>query len=135
LIPHLPIINPDNQLVGVDTRQYAIWMDELRASKNSFDFLNKAFVEILGGDRPLSLFFLFAFQNVVDSSGQTDAHNLEYVTFILAPSLVIVSYFLTRELTRNDNTSLLAAFLTSISFHILIGIYAGFYANWLALIA
>ena len=46
----------------------------------------------------------------------------------------MVVFFLTRELTSNDTVSLLASFLTAISFQSLIGIYAGFYANWLALI-
>jgi hypothetical protein len=41
---------------------------------------------------------------------------------------------LTRELTSNDIASVLSAFLTAISSQTLIGIYAGFYANWIALI-
>jgi hypothetical protein len=53
----------------------------------------------------------------------------------LGPSLVLVTYFLTRELTSNETTSLFAAFLTAAtSYHLLGGIFAGFYANWLALI-
>jgi hypothetical protein len=43
-------------------------------------------------------------------------------------------YFLTLELTRNEKIALIAAFLGAISVHTLAGIYAGFYANWLALI-
>jgi hypothetical protein len=46
----------------------------------------------------------------------------------------LVFYFLTRELTSNDATSLFASFLTAVSFHTVVGVYAGFYANWLALI-
>jgi len=46
----------------------------------------------------------------------------------------LVVFFLTRELTSNDTVSLLASFLTAISFQPLIGIYSGLYANWLALI-
>jgi hypothetical protein len=59
---------------------------------------------------------------------------VEYLPIIFGPSLILVIYFLTRELTSNDNVSLFAAFITAISFHMLIGIYAGFYANWFALI-
>jgi hypothetical protein len=43
-------------------------------------------------------------------------------------------YFLTLELTRNEKIALIAAFLGAVSLHTLGGIYAGFYANWLALI-
>ena len=53
---------------------------------------------------------------------------------LLAPALVLVVFFLTRELTSNDTTSLLASFLTALSFHTLIGLYSGIYANWFALI-
>jgi hypothetical protein len=43
-------------------------------------------------------------------------------------------YVLTRELIRSEKIALIAAFFGAVSFHTLIGIYAGFYANWLALI-
>jgi asparagine N-glycosylation enzyme membrane subunit Stt3 len=60
--------------------------------------------------------------------------SIEYIPIILAPTLVIVVYFVTRELIpNNDIAALLASFLTAVSSHTLIGIYAGFYANWLAL--
>ena len=65
----------------------------------------------------------------------TPFYTVEYLPLILGPALVLVIYWLTRELTSNETMSLLAAFLTSAtSFHILIGIYAGFYANWIAVI-
>jgi len=38
------------------------------------------------------------------------------------------------ELTSNHVTSLLSSFLTAISFHVLVGIYGGLYANWFSLI-
>jgi hypothetical protein len=53
---------------------------------------------------------------------------------ILGPLLVLVTFYLTREMTSNDKQALLASFLTSISFQVTVGIYAGFYANWFALI-
>ena len=48
--------------------------------------------------------------------------------------LVIVIYFLAREITSRDDLSLIASFLTAGSYSVLIGIYAGFYSNWIALI-
>ena len=53
---------------------------------------------------------------------------------ILAPSLSMAIFFLTREITKNEVLAILSAFLTMISPQFLIGIYAGFYANWFALI-
>ena len=133
LIPHLPTINRDNQRIGVDTDYYVNWVNALMHSNNVQDFIRHAFV-IQGnaGERPLTLIFLFTIVKVVNAN---PFYILEHVPIILGPALVLVVYFLTRELTSNNNiTSLLAAFLTAVSSQILIGIYAGFYANWFALI-
>ena len=133
LIPHLPTINRDNQRIGVDTDYYVNWVNALVHSNNVQDFIRQAFV-IQGnaGERPLTLIFLFTIVKVVNAD---PFYILEHVPIILGPALVLVVYFLTRELTsNNDITSLLAAFLTAVSSQILIGIYAGFYANWFALI-
>jgi hypothetical protein len=134
LIPHLPNINKGDQAVGVDTHQYATWINELSAAENSNDFLRKVFIEQSRGDRPFSLLMIFGFQQATAPINDNLELRIELLPFILGPSLVLAVYFLTRELTRNDAVSLFAAFLTAISYHVLIGIYAGFYANWIALI-
>lgn len=59
---------------------------------------------------------------------------VEYNTLVLTPLLSLATFLLTRELTSNDKVSILSSFLTIISFQTMIGIYSGFYANWLALI-
>lgn len=132
LIPHQPTINRDNQQIGVDTGYYVSWVGTLMHSHDPREFIQQAFVIQNQGDRPLTLIFLFTIEKLVN----TDLFYVtEHLPIILGPTLVLVIYFLTRELTsKNDITSLLASFLTAISFQILIGIYAGFYANWFALI-
>lgn len=131
LIPHTPTINKTGQQVGVDTGAYVTWINELDVSRDPQDLLNKAFVGQINGDRPLSTIFLFVLHKIT----YTDPfHTVEFSPFILAPALVIVVYLLTRQMTQNDITPLIAAFLTAVSFHTLIGIYAGYYANWIALI-
>lgn len=131
IIPHLPTVNPDNKQVGVDTGYYVNWVEALNNSTSAQDFLYQAFVQQRGGDRPVSLIFIYALQH---ASGADLFLVVEYLPLILGPALVLAVYFLTRELVSNDAVSILAAFLTAISFQVLIGIYAGFYANWLALI-
>lgn len=133
LIPHLPTVNTDNRLVSVDSLQYSLWIKELDASNSTQDFFHQIFVEHSKGDRPISLVLIFAFQQAL-SQNNDPSHTIEYLPFLLAPSLILAVYFLTQELTANDATSLLAAFLTAISFQTLIGIYAGFYANWISLV-
>jgi hypothetical protein len=131
IIPHQPTINKDNQQIGVDTGSYVKSINILLQSNDLQEFIRQAFVIQSAGDRPISLIFLFTIVKIVNANL---FHTIEYVPMILGPALILVIYLLTRELTSNDVTSLLAAFLTAISFHILIGIYAGFYANWFALI-
>lgn len=133
LIPHQSSINKGDQLVGVDTHFYVEWVTALNHSKNVQDFLEQAFViQSTHGDRPVTLIVFFAIAKIV----QADLFYLfDRLPIILGPILVLVVYFLTRELiSKNDTIPLLASFLTAISFQTLSGIYAGYYANWLALI-
>jgi hypothetical protein len=131
LIPYQTPINKDNQQVGVDTDHYVSWINILRQSNDVQEFIWKAFVILSGGDRPITLIFLFTIVKIINADL---FYIIEHVSLILGPALVLVIYLLTRELTSNDITSLIASFLTAISFHTLIGMYSGIYANWLALI-
>jgi hypothetical protein len=147
VIPHSPPINKDNQQIGVDSGYYVDWINMLIQSNDVHEFIRQAFVIQSGGDRPLALIFLLIIVKIANTNlfytiehvplvlGPTNLfYTIEYVPLVLGPALVLIIYLLTRELTSNDITSLIASFLTAISFHTLIGIYAGFYANWLALI-
>ena len=131
LIPHQPSINRDNQQIGVDTDYYVVWTNGLIHSHDYLEFLQQAFVIQNLGDRPLTLIFLFTLAKIVNVSL---FYLTEYLPVILGPALVLAVYFLTRELTSNEIASLFASFLTATSFQVSIGIYAGFYANWFALI-
>jgi hypothetical protein len=132
IIPHLPTLNLENQQIGSDSETYVRWMDILQQSNNLEDFLKLAFIDLMGGDRPLTLIFLFMFTSNIDAA---TLDTIEYFPVILSPALVLVVYFLTRELTSNETTSMFAALLTGLGyFQISIGIYAGFYANWIALL-
>ena len=132
LIPHQPQINPNGQQIGVDTDYYVNWINALNHASDYRDFFHQAFVVQSHGDKPLVLIFLFTitkFLNIADSH-----FIVEHVPLILGPLLVLVVFYLTHEMTSNHNQALLASFFTSISFQVMVGIYAGFYANWFALI-
>ncbi len=132
LIPQDPSINKENQEIGVDTSYYGTWIGELAKSKSLSDFAYQAFViQGQGGDRPLSLIFLFLVHQIV---GGNVYELIDHFPIVLGPGIVLASYFLTLELTRNEKIAVIAAFIGAVSFHTLVGIYAGFYANWLALI-
>jgi hypothetical protein len=132
LIPQHPSINKDNQEIGVDTHYYVTWIGELAKSNNVSDLVYQAFIlQGQEGDRPLSLIFMFL---VYQIAGGNLSEVIEHLPIILGPGLVLAFYLLTLELTRDEKIALIAALLGAVSFHTLAGIYAGFYANWLALI-
>jgi hypothetical protein len=132
IIPQNPSINRDNQDIGVDTHYYVTWIGELAKSKSVSDLIYQAFiVQGQDGDRSLSLIFLFLIYQIV---GGNLSEVIEHSPTIFGPGIVLAFYFLTLGLTRNEKIALIAAFLGAVSIHTLIGIYAGFYANWLALI-
>jgi hypothetical protein len=133
LIPQHPLVNKDNQTIGVDTTYYVYWIGELSRSKNAFDLIYQSFVvQGQDGDRPLSLLFLFFVYQVAGGNNLSDV--IEHSPLILGPGIVLALYFLTLELTRNEKIALIAAFFAVVYVHTLVGIYAGFYANWLGLI-
>lgn len=128
-IPHLHTINPNNEKLGVDSSLYSGWLTLMNnQTQNSIVI---AFKEVSSGDRPLSMMLLYI---IVQATKQDPFQVVEYTPVLWTPLLVLVSFFLTRELTSNDRISIIASFLSAISFQTLIGIYAGFYANWFALI-
>jgi hypothetical protein len=132
LIPQHPSINKDNQEIGVDTHYYVTWIGELAKSNSISDLIYQAFiVQGQDGDRPLSLIFMFLVYQI--TAGNL-SEVIEHLPIILGPGIVLAFYLLTLELTRSEKIALIAALLGAVSFHTLAGIYAGFYANWLALI-
>lgn len=126
-LPHLSEINPNHERLGVDTPRYTQWLDNIgNQTSNPVYFTLKA-----SGDRPLTLIILFFMKT---SMKLNTIQAVEYSPLILTPLLILVTFFLARQLTSNDIIAVLAAFLTSFSFQMLVGIYSGYYANWLALI-
>lgn len=135
LIPHQPAVNKDNRPIGSDILLYA------KPIKHLFLFSNDPKALLLHafvteppwhGDRPISLLLFFSAAKIMSVTDPT--YVIDYMPLILGPALVLVVYLLTREMTSNDTISILAAFLTAMSFQVLVGVYAGFYANWFAII-
>jgi hypothetical protein len=130
LIPHL-----DGQLhkVAEDTTIYADWIEPMKGSKDVYELIRVAFIEIHAastGDRPLSLLILFGLSSIFDT---VYAFEIILPAF-LAPMLVLTMYFLVKELTGNTTASFFSSFMTAVSSQVMIGMYAGFYATWIALV-
>lgn len=129
LIPNLDNIKGP---IGEDTLVYVNWIEDLHTSSNIDQLSHKILVEIQGGDRPISVLLIYLMSLVLPFSTITV---LELVLpVLLAPTLVLSIYFLTRELTPNTLIALFACFLTAISFQVIAGMYAGIFANWISLL-
>jgi len=131
LIPQNPAINANNHQVGADSFDYVNVLNKMAQSNTTQEFLEQVFTVPFSGDRPFTTLFLHTIAKISPASL---FNTVDHMAIILAPALVLAVFFLTRELTSNDTTSLLASFLTAVSFHTLNGIYSGIYANWIALI-
>lgn len=129
-IPHLPAINPENRFVGYDSGYYITWIKEIDKGGTIGELLTIA-LQQSSGDRFLSLIVIFGLHSIT----AIDIENMiEYIPLILTPLLVFVTYFLTYEISRNSRLSLMASFLTPFSIQVSMGIYAGYYSNWIAII-
>ena len=131
LIPHYPAINSDNHQVGSDSLDYVNSLTRTAQSSTPQEFIKQVFTAHFSGDRPFTMLFLHTISKIIPADL---FYIVDHLPIILGPALVFAVFFLTRELTSNDTTSLLASFLTAVSFHTLNGIYSGIYANWIALI-
>ena len=131
LIPHNPVTNETDQLIGVDTHNYIEWITELINFPDISSVIQGVFVTQSGGDRPITLILLLLITHIVSMNNPSV---IEFTPLLLGPLLILVVYLFTRELTSNDIISLISAFLTAVSYQMLIGLYAGLYANWMALI-
>lgn len=135
LIPSLFHDHAEGSTVGVDTLQYVKVLERIGHQDNStedvFWFL---FRDYSNGDRPFTILFISAITSLLGSDLNTGNSIELALPIMLAPSLAVVIFHLARQIGRNDLLAILCLFLTTISPQILIGIYAGFYANWLALV-
>lgn len=133
LYVYLPFVNPYFFIVSVDIPYYEKWLQSLEKT-NPLTFLNLIFSRVPNipnqiGDRPLVL-LLLSFYNFLNVNPKIF---LAYMPAILAPSLV-TSVFLTFRKVWSDKEAFIAAVATAFSPFIMSNIYAGFYANWVAMI-
>src|SRR5437773_10081303 len=92
--------------------------------------LKYSFVEGLEGSRPLLLVLLY----LVASAGISPSQILEYLPMVLAPLLSLSTYIFVRYGHGSSSLAGLTGIFSSVSFYTTVGLWVGYYANWLALI-
>ncbi len=128
-IPYRPDVNPTGNLVGVDSPTYVGWIG-LMLSLPLQGALRYSFVVGLDGSRPLLLVLLY----LVGSSGVSPSQIIEYLPMVLAPILTLSVYIFARYGQGSASFAALAGLFTPVSFYTTVGLWGGYYANWLALI-
>jgi hypothetical protein len=145
--PHLPGVNESGTGISVDEQAYVNWLAEFRElqsegiATSSYEMILAIFDKGLG-DRPLSILFLLV---LGDITGFSDATIVRYLPAMLAPAFVVTCYCLVRygylthtkatNSTWNKNTlAYTVPFAAAFCPQIVVGLYAGFLANWLALL-
>jgi hypothetical protein len=129
LIPH---IGGQLYKVGEDTTPYSEMMQELKSSRNTEHFVELIFSGIMSGDRPLSLTVMYVLLTLF-SNNVVLAFEI-VLPAILAPLLVLSTYLLSKALSGSSLVSICSSFITAVSFQLMIGVYGGLYANWIALV-
>ncbi len=128
-IPYRPDLNPTRALVGVDSPLYVSWIGQMLARPLP-QALQYSFVEGLEGSRPFLLIPLY----LLASAGSSPSQIIEYLPMIFAPALTLSAYVFVRYGHGSSNVAGLTGLSTSFSFYSTVGLWGGYYANWLALI-
>ena len=129
IVAYRPDINPSGSLVGIDTPLYALWVGQM-LQRPVLGAIEYAFVQASDGSRPLSLLFPYATSRLFGASAD---FGMRVYPIFLGPLLAISAFVFVARGQGDERKAAFASLMTSLSFQITIGLWAGFYANWLAL--
>lgn len=127
--PYLPSFNPNGSIVGTDTSSYIFWTRQM-LSRPFSQAISYAFSGADQGFRPLPLILYYS----IASLGLNLDKAVEYSPAVFGPLLALSVFIFVRTGSGNKSTAAVAALLTPFSFQVTVGIWAGYLANWLAMI-
>lgn len=128
-IPYRPDLNPNGNLVGVDTPVYVYWTKEM-LSRPPLQAVSFAFGGADQGFRPLLLIIFYS----IASAGVSPEQIAKFSPVVLGPLLSLSSYVFVKSGSGDMRMAAVAALAASFSFNITVGIWAGYLANWLAIV-
>src|SRR5207249_4599813 len=127
--PYRPDVNPNALPVGIDAPEYIQWVSQM-LQRPVPDALAYAFSQASRGSRPLSLLFPYAISNLFGVGADV---SVKSYPLLLGPLLVLSSFLFVFLGHGDKRLAALAGLMTAFSFQLTVGIWAGYYANWLAL--
>jgi len=119
--PYMRFLNPKNLSIGVDIKAYLNYSERLED--------NPLFIFEIR-DRSLIYVVIILFKQIIGSSTMTA---IRLLPIILNPLMVISSFYLTLELSRDHQIAAWASFFVSSGIKITVGMYSYFLANILGL--
>src|SRR5438093_7812603 len=128
-VPYRPDLNPTANLVGIDSPTYVGWISQMLGLP-LLTALQYSFVQGLDGSRPLLLVLFY----LAGSAGVSPSQIIEYTPMLLAPLLSLSAYTFVRYGSGSARLAGLTALFSSVSFYSTVGLWGGYYANWLALV-
>jgi hypothetical protein len=129
LIPYLPSINPDFKPVSVDIRYYSIWLDNM-LTVNCWNAVKYAFYGEYASSRPLYLLLLYGLTSLEIPREIV----LNFEALFISPFFTLAIYYATKQLSGSSLYALFASLATVLGFNMTVGMMAGFFAAWTALI-
>ena len=126
---YLPGLNPNGNPVGTDTLTYIGWTKQMLARPFP-QAISYAFSGADSGFRPLPLILFYS----ISSLGVRPEQVVEFSPLILGPLLSLSAFIFVRTGSGDSGTAAIAALFTSFSFDVAVGIWAGYLANWLAMV-
>ncbi len=127
--PYRPDLNPSGTPVGIDTPRYINWVNQM-LQRQPAAAIAFAFGQGSDGSRPLYLLILYLIGLVGVPVGQL----VKLQPLLLGPALVLSAYMMVLKGGQNSLLAGPTAVLAAFSPTIVVGISAGYYANWLALV-
>src|SRR3989441_12746417 len=128
LVPYRPELNPAMTPVGVDAHYYIEWVNAM-LQQSPWGAFSYALGSASFGSRPLLLIPIYL---VVVTGMITTVQAVEFLPAILGPLLALSIFLFVREGQQNERMAGAASLLSVFSFKAPLGLWAGFYANWLA---
>jgi len=129
VLPYWPGLNPGGSIVGTDTSSYINWTTQMLVRPFP-QAISYAFSQGDSGFRPLPLIIFYS----IASLGVSPQITVEFAQIIVGPLPSLSLFFFVKAGFGNKVAASISAFAGCFSFNLTVGIWAGYLANWMAMI-
>jgi len=129
VLPYWSGLNPNGDIVGVDTPAYINWTSQM-LMKPFPQAISYAFSQADSGFRPLLLIIFYS----IASLGLGPIRTVEFSPIILGPLMSLSIFYFVKTGSGNIGGAAISAIIACFSFSFTVGIWGGYLAKWLAMI-